>query len=81
MARVRVDTALRPQDPAVLIVAGVPSATARDPVIELEACAIPSHFVQPWATVEVVRDAAGAEKGRGGGGLMIFIRERDDEGW
>ncbi|CAN0024428.1 unnamed protein product, partial [Hapterophycus canaliculatus] len=48
-ARVRVDSALRPQDPAVLIMPG-PTAAVRDPVVDLRACAIPPHYVQPWAT-------------------------------
>lgn len=53
------DTALRAQDPAVLITPGptVGGARYRDPVVDLLACAIPPHFVQPWATVEVVRDS------------------------
>ncbi|CAN0454861.1 unnamed protein product, partial [Ectocarpus sp. 8 AP-2014] len=63
-ARVRVDTALRPQDPAVMIMPG-PRAAARDPVVHLRACAVPPHFVQPWATVEVVRDGGGGGDGDG----------------
>lgn len=47
-----------------------PTASARDPVIDLLACAIPPHFVQPWATVEVVRDSGSDDAGDGseGGG-------------
>lgn len=71
--RVRVDTALRPQDPAVLILPGLKEA-ARDPVVDLRACAVPPHFVQPWATVEVVQYAGsdGEERWENeqGGGLM-----------
>lgn len=76
-ARVRVDTALRSQDPAVLIMPGPTAATAasdRDPVVDLRACAIPPHFVQPWATIEVVRDSGGVgeeegeEEGKAAGG-------------
>ncbi|CAN0152691.1 unnamed protein product, partial [Ectocarpus fasciculatus] len=65
-ARVRVDTALRPQDPAVMIMPG-PQAAARDPVVHLRACAVPPHFVQPWATVEVVRYGGGDGGGDGDG--------------
>lgn len=67
-ARVRVDTALRAQDPAVLIMPG-PVVGARDPVVDLLACAIPPHFVQPWATVEVVRDSDGDDAGDSSEGL------------
>lgn len=43
-------------------------AAARDPVVDLRACAIPPHYVQPWATVEVVRDIdAASVDGEGGG--------------
>lgn len=87
VARVRVDTALRPKDPAVLIIAGVPRVTARDPVVQLEACAIPPHFVQPWATIDVVRDAVRGEEGIGGSvdGEAVdagnaFIRDAGEKG-
>lgn len=63
--RVRVDTALRPQDPAVLIISGPRGGTKRDPVIGCRACAIPPHFIQPWATVEVVRSIAVDSEGMG----------------
>lgn len=69
VARVRVDTALRPQAPAVLLIPG-PAGPARDPVVDLRVSAIPPHFVQPWASVEVVR-GGGASGGIGkrlGGG-------------
>lgn len=62
MARIRIDTALRAADPAVLIMAGVPSATARDPVVEIEVRTVPPHFIEPWATVEVIRDATDGSK-------------------
>lgn len=71
-ARVRVDTALRPQDPAVLIMPG-PTVPARDPVVDLRACAIPPHFVQPWATIEVVRDSGSAGEDEG------VVGEADEE--
>ena len=50
------DTALRPKDPAVLLIPGSAGA-ARDPVVDLRVSAIPPHFVQPWASVEIVQDS------------------------
>ena len=47
------DTALRPQDPAVLIIPG-PTEAARDPVVDFRVQAVPPHYVLPWATVEMV---------------------------
>lgn len=62
------DTALRPEDPAVLIIPGS-KGQARDPVVGLRASSVPPHFVQPWATVEVVRHGGGGgEVGDGGTG-------------
>lgn len=55
MVRVRVDTALRPADPAVLIMPGL-KAAIRDPVVNVQARAVPPHLVMPWAKVEVVRN-------------------------
>ncbi|CAM9442051.1 unnamed protein product [Pylaiella littoralis] len=76
-ARVRVDTALRAQDPAVLIMPG-PVVGARDPVVDLLACAIPPHFVQPWATVEVVRDSDGDDAGDSRGDATSTLLRRPE---
>lgn len=53
LARVRVDTALRPQDPAVLIIPGLTEAV-KDPIVDLRAYAVPPHYVMPWETIELV---------------------------
>lgn len=61
VARLRVDTALSPEHPAVMISPGL-SLAVRDPVVELQTCAIPPHYMQPWSTVELVGTKRGATR-------------------
>ncbi|CAM9512107.1 unnamed protein product [Discosporangium mesarthrocarpum] len=60
LARVQIDTALQPQDPAVFMLGGVTGAE-KDPIVDLFVTSVPPHYIQPWEALEVIGTGASTE--------------------